>query len=418
MIPVILFPALLAMAVLLLWWLRWRDYALCASLCRRSAQVVSQGMDKPLEKTWADRVKGFTPRLSLVVTCCDQGEALRRNLPVMLNQQFDDYEVIVVDTASTDDTPDVVKYYAARYPRLRHTFVPASARYVSRAKLAVTLGVRAARAPWVMVTGADCAPASDRWLSTIFAHCGDHTDFVLGYANYADNGTAVARRAIYERFRAQCVAARMAAGLGAFTARCRMRGKASWADACNMALRKQTFMDGQGFADSLTVPLGEDIHLASALARAGRTEVAFSSEASVLQDLPDERELSARRVRRTETLRHAGRRTRRFRLREGLATLSLFVFVLIFAVYVLQAVEELQDADTYDTQRLWYDIPVLLLFLGGLLLPYGMVRAAAHALGERRFSLPYLVHYAAKGPFARSVTRFRRWRSRHDFVRR
>lgn len=414
---ILLLPPLSA-AFILLWWLRWRDYAFCAAVCRRTARVASREAGAPVEKTWAERVQGFTPRLSLVVTCCDQGEALRRNLPAMLEQRFEDYEVIVVDAASTDDTADVLKYYAARHPHLRHTFISPSARYVSRSKLAVTLGVRAARAPWVVVTRADCTPSSDRWLATLYAFFNDRTDFVLGYANYADDGSAVARRAVCERLRSQCVAARMAMGLGAFTSRCAPRGKAAWADACNMALRKQAFMVGQGYAGSLTLPLGEDIHLVAALARPGRTEVAFLPDASVLQELPDARELSARRLRRAAVLRHAGRRTLRFRLREGLATLALFVFVGSAVAYAALSAEEIRVAGIYAAQRLWCDVPVAMMALGAVLLPFCSLRVAVRRLGERRFSLPYMMHYALRGPFVRGMVRLRRWRNRRDFVRR
>ena len=100
-------------------------------------------------------------RDTVVVPCCNVLPQLKENLPALLEQEGIAYEVVVVDEASSDGTREWLEYYSEQQRRLRHTFVPPTARYVDRRKLAITLGVRAARAPWVIITQADCRPAAE-----------------------------------------------------------------------------------------------------------------------------------------------------------------------------------------------------------------------------------------------------------------
>ncbi|GFI33840.1 putative teichuronic acid biosynthesis glycosyltransferase TuaG [Bacteroidaceae bacterium] len=410
--------SVLCATLILLWWLRWSDYAQSAAVCRRVSLKLEKTVALEEKIGWKNRMNGVSPRVSVVVTSSNQAEALRRNLPAMLEQNFDCYEVIVVDEASTDGTSEVLKQLSAVYSHLRHTFVPASARYLSRSKLAVTLGVRAARAPWVVITKADCRPSGNSWLTCLSAFFEDDCDFVLGYASYADDGTPVARRAIYERLRRQMIAGRMALGhffVSAVTHPC---GKAVWADSANMAFRKSIFMQGQGYSGSLTVPFGEDVHLVDALALGGRTEIVFHPESSVLQELPEQREIVARRVRLSEILRHVGRRGRCFRIREGAATFFLFLFWGIGGLYLFLTLHEINTLGRYDMSRLWLDIPVLLLVCAGALMPGWLLRRVVRLLGERQFSWYYMGWRALATPFSNKIICLKRWIVRRDLVRR
>ena len=176
---------LLFLLLFLLWRWRWRDYFLSCRLYRaglRNTEVPDSGSGQDMVPQPDDTVWGQVRplRLSVVVPVYNQARCLERNLPVLLEQEFERYEVVVVmDESSTDDTKDILERLEERYPHLRHTFVPATARYVSRRKLAVTLGVRAARAPWVLFTCADALPAGPHWLSRMSAAMTDDSDFVF-----------------------------------------------------------------------------------------------------------------------------------------------------------------------------------------------------------------------------------------------
>ena len=84
------------------------------------------------------------PSISVIITSKNNSFELEKNLPYVLNQNYPKYEVIVVNSGSTDDTDVVLKAAEHKYPQLYHTFIPAGADEVNEKKLAITLGGKAA----------------------------------------------------------------------------------------------------------------------------------------------------------------------------------------------------------------------------------------------------------------------------------
>lgn len=397
--PVFLFSVagiqLLAVLALCRW--RWRDYFIPRSLLAQKVET-EEPAEEPL----------FLSRplqASIVIPCYNTAEALEANLPAFLEQRFDDYEVIVVDEASTDDTSLILQRLEAQYSHLRHTFVPDTARYVSRIKLAVTLGVRAARAPWIVLTTPDACPRNELWLATLAQHFSDEADFVLGCATYAE--TAGAKRAVYERLRRQLMLYRAARS-----------GAAIGADRANMALRRGWFLANKGYADSLTSPLGEDDLLIAAMSRSGRTALAVTSDAVVEEAFPGKAALRDARIYRREVMRHWSPRGRRFLFREGAASLSAYVLLLAALCYGLLRFAGYSASLTFPLWACSVDVFVLLLWLLGILLPYALLRRLSRRLALPRFNAFYLMWEGLVQPWRHAGQRFARWRRRHDFVRR
>ena len=188
-----------------------------------------------IEKETADRAGA----VSILMAVHDQADELRRNLPVLLSQNYaPGYEVIVVDESSTDDTDDVLTQLKAQYPQLYTTYIPASSHYVSRKKLALTLGMKAAHHEWVIITEATCRPESDKWIEAMSEGMTETHDVVCAYTAF-DEGTKGRyaflrmvnwRRQLYHNFR--------------------------YDGAC-LALRKTVFMQRNGFLRNLQFLRGE-----------------------------------------------------------------------------------------------------------------------------------------------------------------
>ena len=81
--------------------------------------------------------------ISVIIATHNQADALRRNLPRLLEQEYERFEVIVVNDASTDDTEDVLKTLELKYANLHHTFTPSGARHISHKRLSLTIGIKA-----------------------------------------------------------------------------------------------------------------------------------------------------------------------------------------------------------------------------------------------------------------------------------
>ena len=104
-------------------------------------------------------------QMSVVIVVHDEDVALEQNLPAFLNIECDTaYEVIVVDDASTDRTPDVLKYFKEKYTILHTTFLPKSVPNPSRMQLALYLGAKAAKSDWIVFADIHRIPTSSEWI--------------------------------------------------------------------------------------------------------------------------------------------------------------------------------------------------------------------------------------------------------------
>ena len=234
------------------------------------------------------------PCLSVLLTVQDSARELEQHLPALLTQDYPaGFEVIVVVSKSEDDTNDVLKKLSATYPNLYTTFIPDSSRYMSRKKLAVTLGVKAARHEWVLMTEASCQPASDQWLKKMAQHCQEGTDMVMGYTNYNEEASDYQR---FECLQEQCYLLRKA-----------QRGTAFRCEPGNLLFRRSLFLDNRGFEGNLKYVRGEYDFIVNKFAEKGNTAIETSPEAWMIEDAPYKKTWKNRHLYLMETKRHLAR---------------------------------------------------------------------------------------------------------------
>ena len=134
------------------------------------------------------------PPVSVIIVTKDSGEALNENLPAVLEQDYPQFEVIVVNDKSAGEDELILTRLAGRYTNLYHTFIPETARYVSRKKLGIAMGIRASRYDWIVVASPFGCPVSPNWLKSLAREMTPETDIVLGYSNYSSKKGYFARR--------------------------------------------------------------------------------------------------------------------------------------------------------------------------------------------------------------------------------
>lgn len=119
---------------------------------------------------------------SVIMTVYDQARQLQEYLPAFLTQEYEPgYEVIVVDESSTDDTDDVLKLFKQEHPHLYSTFLPKPNRDITRRKLAFSLGIKASKHDWVILTDIGNTPDGAGWLGELAESITGSTDALIGY---------------------------------------------------------------------------------------------------------------------------------------------------------------------------------------------------------------------------------------------
>lgn len=335
--------------------------------------------------------------LSVVITAHNQADALRRNLPMFLEQDYDDYEVIVVNAASTDHTEEVLKELELRYPTLHHTFVPQSARYISTKRLALTLGIRAARYENVVISEADCCPCSAQWLAHI-AIClskSAHKQIVVGYANYARPRNMFERKMVFYRLYHQMTT--LAHGL---------HHAAHRAESGNWCYSKSLFLENNGFSGHVNLLAGAEDLLVNRNSCAENTTVLIHPQGAMRQEYPSYKHLWKQELvfyaETSRHLKHTALYQLKYVLRLWLPWLTLIAFMAALCVAL--------QRHNYLSAGL----------SGGLFLFYHLIKDLAfhrsvHALGERSFHLLLPLYELALPFWNIEISLLHRFKSKRDF---
>jgi len=122
------------------------------------------------------------PPVSVIIYARNEARNLEKYLPAILNQNYPQYEVIVVDDGSDDDTEIVIKQLAVQNKHLYYTFIPPESKYINRRKLSLTVGIKAAHCNNLLFLDADTYPISPDWLGLMAQHFVRKTTVVLGFS--------------------------------------------------------------------------------------------------------------------------------------------------------------------------------------------------------------------------------------------
>jgi len=122
--------------------------------------------------------------LSLVVYTKNQALNLKDNIPLWLEQEYPDFEIILINDASFDDTLNVMELFEENNENIKIVNVENNETFWGSKKYALTLGIKKASHQRMIFTGADCKPASNKWLNEMGAHFSSKKQIVLGYGSY------------------------------------------------------------------------------------------------------------------------------------------------------------------------------------------------------------------------------------------
>ena len=212
------------------------------------------------------------PRITVLVLANNNAQALDANLSIILTQDYaPGYEVIVVGEKGDLPTEAVVEQYAHR-GHLYATYIPHRSLFMSKSKLAVALGVKAAHNEWIVMVNAECRPQSDVWLKTLASRMDSEANLVMGYSNYDSEARGYYR---FARLRTMCYLLRRAVGSIAYRT-----------NGTNIAFRRSEFIAQEGYRGNLQLVNGEYDFIINKYAQPGQTRVVTAEDAWIREDSP------------------------------------------------------------------------------------------------------------------------------------
>lgn len=124
------------------------------------------------------------PPVSIIVAARNESDNLFENLPFLLQQNYPEFEVIVVNHQSVDESAYLLNAYTRQYPNLRIIEITRNPHLKPGKKLPITLGIKGAKYEHLLFTDADCKPSSNSWLKSMASHFTPGKELVLGYGPY------------------------------------------------------------------------------------------------------------------------------------------------------------------------------------------------------------------------------------------
>ena len=125
-----------------------------------------------------------TAPVSVIICAHNEEHNLKQFLPSILTQDYPDFEVIVVNDYSTDETKWILEDFKRQYTHLHVVDIKEHIRLKNSKKFALTLGIKAAKHEVLIMTDADCEPQSNQWLKEIAGAYSEGKEIVLGYSPY------------------------------------------------------------------------------------------------------------------------------------------------------------------------------------------------------------------------------------------
>jgi glycosyltransferase involved in cell wall biosynthesis len=185
------------------------------------------------------------PKVSLVICARNELENLRKHLHPWLSQKHPHFQVVVVNDRSWDASEDYLDSMAQIHSNLKVVNLRDADNFWIGKKFALTIGIKAAEHSHLILTDADCMPASDQWLSQIAVGF-NSADIVLGYGGYERKG-GVGSLVVFETVHSALHWMSWAA-----------RKKTYMGVGRNLAYKKEMFLNDKGFSTHMHIPSGDD----------------------------------------------------------------------------------------------------------------------------------------------------------------
>ncbi len=209
--------------------------------------------------------------VSVIICARNELENLKNLLPKLKKQAYSRFEIILVDDRSDDGTYEFLQEEKKNNPLLKVVRVDFVPDHVQPKKFALTLGIKAAENDRILLTDADCEPATIHWIRAVASQFNDPVNFVIGYSYFHRERGLLNLFARFETIHTAILY--LSAALG---------GNPYMAVGRNLGYRKSFFLSVKGFQHDLRIVGGDDDLLVNRYASGKNSRAVISSDSVVM----------------------------------------------------------------------------------------------------------------------------------------
>lgn len=226
--------------------------------------------------TSKDKFQSQTHPVSVVICTRDEAHNLEENLPLVLTQEYGTtHEVVVVNDNSFDDTKYFLEELHKMFKHLNPINLTQEAKHIPGKKWPLSVGIKSSKHEVMLLTDADCKPASPRWIQKMQDAYHDNTEIVLGYGAYQKKPGLLNKLVRWETFLTALQYLSYA-----------LAGLPYMGVGRNLSYRKALFYKMKGFSSLNHIPGGDDDLFVNKIAHKGNTAVVLDKDAFTLSVPP------------------------------------------------------------------------------------------------------------------------------------
>ena len=312
--------------------------------------------------------------VSVVLCARDAYEYLTELIPVLINQDYPDFEIVVVNDCSDDETEEYLKDLERKEPRVKPVQLKQHLNFFNGKKFPLSMGIKSAKNDLIVFTDCNCMPVNDQWLRSIVNCYNNRTEIVIGYSPYIQKRSSLNRIIRFDALQNGLLYLSAALNHHPYMG----VGK-------NLSYRKELFYRNKGFISHYTTTVGEDDLFISQVATKKNTEVLIDAENTILTTPTNNFKLWMRQ--KSSRYSTVSKYSTSARLSLSLFYISQFLFYVSFIALLF-----LPPAFNIVNGAAFY-IPILAFFF---LLRFGtqlfIYQKASKRLGEKGL-LPGLLFY-------------------------
>ena len=212
--------------------------------------------------------------LSVIICARDEAENIARNLPGILVQQYrTTHEVIVVNDNSTDETKFLLDEFKKSFKNINPVALTQEAKLIPGKKFPLSMGIKASKYEVVLLTDADCVPASENWIQKMQEAYHDDVQIVLGYGAYHKKPGLLNKLIRFETFHSALQYFSFA-----------LAGLPYMGVGRNLSYKKELFFNNKGFSSINQIPGGDDDLFINMVATKKNTAIVTDKEAHTLSE--------------------------------------------------------------------------------------------------------------------------------------